>query len=212
MARRRCSASASTLLGIFISPLLVDWLVMPQTVNAATGASAAHDAWNHIGTIMLQLLLPFALGHLSRPLTAKWIAQRAHFIRFFDQGSILLVVYTAFSAAVAGGLWRDTPLRALAGLLGVCIVLLAVVLYATTQLARRLRFSEEDEIAIVFCGSKKSLATGVPMAKVMFAGGSLGAIVLPIMVYHQLQLIVCAMVARRYARKASERRQSIRPR
>ena len=81
-----------------------------------------------------------------------------------------------------------------------------------TWLARRLDFSREDEIPIVFCGSKKSLASGVPIAKVLFTGGSLGAIVLPIMVYHQLQLIVCAMVARRYARKVSERRQSIRPR
>ena len=199
-----CSASASTLLGIFISPLLVDWLVMPQTVNAATGASAAHDAWNHIGTIMLQLLLPFALGHLSRPLTAKWIAQRAHFIRFFDQGSILLVVYTAFSAAVAGGLWRNTPLRALAGLLGVCIVLLAVVLYATTQLARRLRFSEEDEIAIVFCGSKKSLASGIPMAKVLFPPAVAGPMVLPLLVFHQLQLMVCAVLAARYSRRPKQ--------
>ena len=196
-----CSASASTLLGIFISPLLVDWLVMPQNANAATGASAAHDAWSNIGKIMLQLLLPFALGHLSRSLTAKWIAQRAHLIRFFDQGSILLVVYTAFSAAVAGGLWHNTPLGALAGLLGICIVLLAIVLYATTQLARRLRFSTEDEITIVFCGSKKSLASGVPMAKVLFTPAMAGPMVLPLMVFHQLQLMVCAVLAARYSRR-----------
>ena len=90
--------------------------------------------------------------------------------------------------------------------------LLAIAMPGITWLARRLGFSREDEIPIVFCGSKKSLASGVPIAKVLFTGGSLGAIVLPIMVYHQLQLIVCAMVARRYARKVSERRQSIRPR
>ena len=122
----------------------------------------------------------------------------------FRSGSILLVVYTAFSAAVAGGLWRDTPLRALAGLLGVCIVLLAVVLYATTQLARRLRFSEEDEIAIVFCGSKKSLASGIPMAKVLFPPAVAGPMVLPLLVFHQLQLMVCAVLAARYSRRPKQ--------
>ena len=75
-------------------------------------------------------------------------------------------------------------------LLGVCIVLLAVVLYTTTQLARRLRFSKEDEIAIVFCGSKKSLASGIPMAKVLFPPAVAGPMVLPLLVFHQLQLMV----------------------
>ncbi|MEG1681979.1 MAG: bile acid:sodium symporter, partial [Stenotrophomonas sp.] len=70
-----------------------------------------------------------------------------------------------------------------------------------TWLARRLGFNRADQITIMFCGSKKSLATGVPIAKVLFAGGSLGAIVLPIMIYHQIQLIVCSMVAQRYAKQ-----------
>ena len=73
------------------------------------------------------------------------------------------------------------------------------MLAATTLLSRRLGFSRADEITIVFCGSKKSLASGLPMASVLFAGSSVGLIVLPLMLFHQLQLMVCAALARRYA-------------
>jgi len=191
-----CSASASTLLGIVITPLLVG-LLMPE----ANGASAHHDTLQNIGRITLQLFVPFVAGHLLRPWIGGFVKRRAPVLKFVDQGSILLVVYTAFSAAVVEGLWSQLPLPALAGLLVVCAVLLALALVSTTWLARRLGFSKEDEITIVFCGSKKSLASGVPMAKVLFASHTVGAIVLPLMVFHQMQLMVCAVLAQRYARR-----------
>ena len=191
-----CSASASTLLGIVITPLLVG-LLMPE----ANGASAHHDTLQNIGRITLQLFVPFVAGHLMRPWIGGFVKRHAPVLKFVDQGSILLVVYTAFSAAVVEGLWSQLPLPALAGLLVVCAVLLALALVSTTWLARRLGFSKEDEITIVFCGSKKSLASGVPMAKVLFASHTVGAIVLPLMVFHQMQLMVCAVLAQRYARR-----------
>ncbi len=194
MAAAVCSASASTLLGIFITPVLVG-AVLPQA------GSAEQDVLAGIGRIMLQLMLPFVAGHLLRPWIGGFMARRAAALKYVDQGSVLLVVYTAFSAAVAGGLWKLLPLPALAGLLVVCAVLLGLVLGFTTWISRRLGFSREDEITIVFCGSKKSLVSGVPMAKVLFDSEAAGAIVLPLMVFHQLQLMVCAVLAQRYARR-----------
>ena len=190
-----CSASASTLLGIVITPLLVGALL------PATG-QAHPDTLASVGRIMLQLLLPFVAGHLLRPWIGNFVKRRAAVLKFVDQGSILLVVYTAFSAAVVEGLWQQLPVPALLGLVLVCAVLLALALAATIWGARRLGFSKEDEITIVFCGSKKSLASGVPMAKVLFASHAVGAIVLPLMVFHQMQLMVCAVLAQRYARRA----------
>ena len=195
MAAAICSASASTLLGIVITPLLVG-VVLPQ----ASG-TVQQDVLGSIGRIMLQLMLPFVAGHLLRPWIGGFIGRHAATLKYVDQGSVLLVVYTAFSAAVVGGLWRELPLPALAGLLVVCAVILGLALTATTWLARRLGFSKEDEITIVFCGSKKSLVSGVPMAKVLFASQAAGAIVLPLMVFHQMQLMVCAVLAQRYARR-----------
>ena len=189
-----CSASASTLLGVFITPVLVGLVVLPHS-------AASTNAFDSIGRILMQLMLPFVAGHLLRPWITGWIERRKQILGFVDRGSILLVVYTAFSAAVIEGLWKQVPLQALAGLLVVCAVLLACALFLTGWLARRLGFDKADEITIVFCGSKKSLASGIPMAKVLFAAPAVGAIVLPLMLFHQMQLMVCAVLAQRYARR-----------
>ena len=188
-----CSASASTLLGVFVTPLLVNVIVLPHG-----GAGVSLDS---VGRILLQLMLPFVAGHLLRPWIGDFVRRNAAVLKFVDQGSILLVVYTAFSAAVIEGLWKQVPLEALGGLLVVCAVLLALALTLTTLAARKLGFDKADEITIVFCGSKKSLASGVPMAKVLFPASQVGAIVLPLMLFHQIQLMVCAVLAQRYARR-----------
>jgi sodium/bile acid cotransporter 7 len=190
-----CSASASTLLGIFITPLLVGTLVVG-------GAVQGRDGMDTVLPIIYQLLLPFIAGQLLRPVIGKWIDGHKNLLRFVDQGSILLVVYTAFSEAVTEGLWHKVPPWSLAAVLVLCCLLLAMALAATAWLGRRLGFSREDEITIVFCGSKKSLASGVPMAKVLFASGSLGMVILPLMLFHQIQLMVCAVLAQRFARRA----------
>lgn len=188
-----CSASLSSILGVFLTPLLL-------TALAGT-SGGVHDPLHAIGGIMLQLLVPFVAGHLLRPWIAGWVEKQRALLRYTDQATILLVVYSAFGEAVTEGLWSKTPLLSLFAVAIVAAVLLGIAMPLITFIARRLRFNREDEIAIVFCGSKKSLATGVPIAKVLFAGGSLGAIVLPVMIYHQIQLIVCGVIAQRYARR-----------
>lgn len=190
-----CSASASTLAGVFLSPVLVGLLV---PIHGTSGS-----ALESIGRILLQLMAPFLAGHLLRPWLGPFMHRHAGALKRVDQGSILLVVYTAFSAAALSGLWQQVSALRLAGLLVVCAVILTVALLFTTLSARRLGFSTEDEITIVFCGSKKSMASGIPMAKVLFASHAVGAIVLPLMLFHQMQLMVCAVLAQRYARRPS---------
>ncbi|PTU70917.1 bile acid:sodium symporter family protein [Chromobacterium haemolyticum] len=188
-----CSATASNILGIFITPLLVSLLVVKH-----------HDAgqgWGPVLDIVMQLLLPFVAGQIARRWIGGWVDRNKGLLRYVDQGSILLVVYTAFSAAVISGLWRQTPPRALAALLLVNLILLGLLLGITMLLSRKLGFSRADQITIVFCGSKKSLASGVPMAKVLFAAPTLGSIVLPLMLFHQIQLMACATLAQRYRRQ-----------
>jgi len=191
-----CSASASSFLGIFVTPLLVGTLVVK-------GAVAGRSAMDTVMPIVYQLLLPFIAGQLLRPIIGKWVDRNKPLLKYVDQGSILLVVYTAFSEAVSEGLWHKVPLSSLVALLVVCCVLLALALALTAWISKRMGFSREDEITIVFCGSKKSLASGVPMAKVLFASSaSLGMIILPLMLFHQIQLMVCAVLAQRFARRA----------
>ena len=188
------AASASNLFGIFITPVLVSLLM--QTQGGAAGG------WHSVRDILVQLLLPFIAGQLARPLIATWLEKHKALIGYVDRGSILLVVYAAFSEAVVGGIWQKISLGELAVLLAVLSVLLAVVLAATTYGARALGFSPADEKAITFCGSKKSLATGVPMANILFPGPTAGVIVLPVMIFHQIQLMACSVIAQHYAKKA----------
>jgi sodium/bile acid cotransporter 7 len=188
-----CSASASNFIGIFLTPVLVSLLI---TRGAAGGSSL-----DSIMTIVEQLLLPFIAGQLLRPWVGAWVDRHKPMLKYVDQGSILLVVYTAFSESVNEGLWHKVSFGTLAGILVISALLLAIALYAATQVSRKLGFSKEDEITIVFCGSKKSLASGVPMAKVLFAPSALGMIILPLMLFHQLQLMVCAVLAQRFARR-----------
>jgi len=194
-----CSASASTLLGVFITPVLVNLIVLPQSAWGAQGDAGV--SLDSIEKILLQLLVPFIAGHLLRPWLSGWILRHARVTGLVDRSTILLVVYAAFSAAVIEGLWRQMPLAALAGLVLVCALILGLVLCCTTFAARGLGFDTADEITIVFCGSKKSLASGVPMANVLFPAQAVGAVVLPLMLFHQMQLMVCAVIAQYYARR-----------
>ena len=190
-----CSASASSLIGIFLTPVLVSLLLAQHGVGASLDAVRA---------IVLQLLLPFVAGQVARRWIGGWIERHKALLGSVDRSSILLVVYTAFSEAVIEGLWQQLPLRAFAGLFVVCAVLLALALVITTVAARRLGFDKADEITIVFCGSKKSLASGIPMARVLFASHAVGAVVLPLMLFHQMQLMVCAVLAQRYGARPRE--------
>jgi sodium/bile acid cotransporter 7 len=197
-----CSASASSLIGIFITPLLVGLLVMPH--------SGGFDSGSAVMQIVLLLLVPFIAGQIARRWIYSWIQRHPILVKIVDQGSILLVVYTAFSEAVNEDLWHQLPLPALVGVLIVSAILLAIMMLITTFGSRLLGFNKEDEITIVFCGSKKSLASGIPMAKVLFVGHPIGMLVLPLMLFHQLQLMVCAVLAQRYANRLKHVTQVVR--
>ncbi|MGI3901303.1 MAG: bile acid:sodium symporter family protein [Janthinobacterium lividum] len=187
-----CSASVSNLLGMVLTPLLVAALL------ATHGSGFSLQA---LGDIAVELLLPFGLGQVLRPWIGPWITRQKHVLSYVDRGSILLVVYSAFSESVVAGVWSHMNPYSLLLILTLDAVLLAAVLFITTMASRAMGFSKEDEITIVFCGSKKSLASGIPMANILFPAMTVGAVVLPLMIFHQIQLFVCATLAQRYARR-----------
>jgi sodium/bile acid cotransporter 7 len=192
VAAALCSASASSIIGMVLTPLLASFALK-------TSGGFSLGALRSIGT---EMLLPFIIGHLLQPWIGHWVMQRRKPLGWVDRGSVLLVVYTVFSSATLGGIWHQLALGPLAILFVVSAALLGLMLAITAAAARSLRFSREDEIAIIFCGSKKSLISGIPMASVLFAGQPLGLIVLPLMIFHQIQLMACAALARHYARAA----------
>jgi solute carrier family 10 (sodium/bile acid cotransporter), member 7 len=189
VAAALCSASASSILGMFVTPLLAG------LVLNAHGALSL----NALRSIGLEMLLPFLAGQLLQPWIGSRIQKRRRILGGVDRGSVLLVVYTVFSGATLSGIWHQLALGPLIALFAVAGALLALMLAITAITARGLGFSRADEIAIMFCSSKKSLVTGIPMANLLFAGQALGLIILPLMVFHQIQLMACAALARHYA-------------
>lgn len=187
------SASISNLVGVALTPLL--------TALVLGGAAGGMNAGS-ILDIASQILLPFALGQLARPLIGDWLAGHKALTFAVDRGAILLVVYSAFSKGMVEGVWSRVSAHDLLWVFLLCGVLLGIIMGATAGLARALGFHREDRIAILFCGSKKSLATGIPMAGILFAGQSMALIVLPLMLFHQIQLFVCAILAQRFAASA----------
>jgi sodium/bile acid cotransporter 7 len=194
-----CSASASNLLGIFLTPLLASLFL---------SANGGGFSWESVIKIALQLLLPFILGHLLRPRLLPWLERDKAILAKVDRSVILLVVYTAFSAAVVEGLWWRYSARDLAWTLVIDATILAIALIVTTMAARALSFAVADEIVVVFCGSKKSLASGVPMAGALFPPAAVGPMILPLMLFHQLQLKVCRRRREPGVRCGSRRRQA----
>jgi sodium/bile acid cotransporter 7 len=193
VAAALCAASASNLLGVVITPLLMALLLHKEGVALSGGA---------VQKLALQLLLPFALGQLLRPRIGGFVIRHKQVLGLVDRGSILLVVYAAFSAGVVSGVWQRVSPWTLLWLTLLTSALLALVIALTTLVSRRLHFSTEDEITIVFCGSKKSMASGLPMASVLFPHALVSTAVLPLMLFHQIQLMACAWLARRYAARS----------
>jgi sodium/bile acid cotransporter 7 len=185
------SASASNLLGVFVTPALV--------VLVMTGANG-RIGLSQIGDIVVQLLLPFVLGQLSQRWTAGFVKAHNAPLKLVDRGVVVLVVYTAFSQGMSEHMWSQVTGPQLVVVVAVCLVLLALMLVVTWYVPKRMGFSRQDNIAIQFCGTKKSLATGLPMAQVLFAGAGVGLLVLPLMIFHQAQLMACSVLAQRYAR------------
>jgi solute carrier family 10 (sodium/bile acid cotransporter), member 7 len=192
-----CSASASNLLGTVLAPLIAGLLL----------ASSAPVSPHAMLVILLQLLVPFLAGQLLRPFIGGFIVRHGLALKCVDFGSILLIVYTAFSEGVVNGIWHQVDAAQLLRLVLIAVALLAIVMTVLTFASRRLGFSRADEITIVFCGSKKSLASGMAIATVIFAG-HVGLAIIPIMLFHQIQLMVCASLARRYATTAWPRTKS----
>lgn len=188
------NASMSSVFGIFMTPWLVSLVV-------GTG-SGGIDLGSTLLKLSLMLLLPLILGQLVRPLVGKFFARHKKYTNLIDKIVILLLVYAAFCNSMVSGLWQTQGNSVIAMAFAGSAVLLVVILLLTTGTARVLKFNHADKVAAVFCATKKSLAAGAPMAALIFGNNpGLGLILLPIMIYHPLQLIVCSVMAENYSNR-----------
>ncbi|MBY8234847.1 bile acid:sodium symporter [Vibrio fluvialis] len=189
------NASLSSILGVFITPLLIQLFMGFEGVQL--------DLLDSVISISKLLLLPMIAGQIMRPYLVAWVDRHKAVVNKVDKYVILLIVYNAFCDSVVNGIWSEFSVGLLATSIIICTVILLVMVHLIQWGARRTKFTLPDEVAAVFCGTKKTLAAGIPMAKVIFgADPSLGMILLPIMLYHPIQIFYCVVLANRYARQS----------
>ena len=186
------AASVSQLIGIFLTPLMVAVFL---------GSSGARASFDSILSIVMIIFLPFIIGHLSRPWIGDWVAGNKRLIGYSDKAAILLVVFSAFCAATVNGIWSQVPPMIFVKILALSVIIFFLVLSGTFLAGRLAGFKIEDRIVVLFCGTKKSLVQGVPMARVLFPGPEQGLILLPVMMFHQFQLMACSVIAQHYGRR-----------
>lgn len=189
------NASLSSILGVFITPLLIQLFMGFEGVQL--------DLLDSVISISKLLLLPMIVGQFMRPYLVAWVDRHKAVVNKIDKYVILLIVYNAFCDSVVNGIWSEFSMGLLVSSIAICTVILLFMVHLIQWGARRTKFTLPDEVAAVFCGTKKTLAAGIPMAKVIFgADPSLGMILLPIMLYHPIQIFYCAVLANRYARQS----------
>ena len=185
------AASLSNLIGVFLTPALV----------AVVLSAHAEVSAQSVVRIILLFLLPFVLGQLARPILSRWVTRNDGWLKHVDRSGILLVVFLAFSTATTAGVWSRVSAGAIVLVVALCLALLAAACLWLIALARLLGFTRPAGIALLFCGSNKSLATGLPMAAVLFPAREVALIVLPLMIYHQVQIIAGGIIATRLSQR-----------
>jgi sodium/bile acid cotransporter 7 len=190
------NATLSSVIGVFATPLLVGWRLH------AVGAEM--PMVKVIMDLVFWLLLPLVAGQLARPWLAEWAWKKKALINRVDRTTILFIIYTSFSDSIVRGIWSGKAAAVITAAIG-SLVLFFVIFYITGAISKGARFNTGDRIAAIFCSSKKSIAAGVPMAQLIFAGDSrLGLILLPLMIYHPLQLVICGALASRWGRRFTD--------
>jgi solute carrier family 10 (sodium/bile acid cotransporter), member 7 len=184
-------AAVSNLAGIVLTPLLV-----ALVLGATSGVSLGGDVFIRIATM---LLLPFALGQAVQGWLGAWASRQKAMLSFFDRLVILIAVYVAFAGAMSSGGLAGVDIGTLAVLLAILAALLAFAIGGAWLFGGLIGLPRADRISLTFAGAHKSIATGAPMAAILFGSGA-GLIVLPAIIYHMMQLLVSAPLAGRLAK------------
>jgi solute carrier family 10 (sodium/bile acid cotransporter), member 7 len=187
-----CSASASNMIGVFLTPALVALLLH---------SDGAHISADAITGVFIQLLLPFIAGQFAHRWLGPTLERYKARLAYYDRVTIMMIVYSAFSAAVVAGVWKQVAPAQFALIFVICLTLFILIFNLAIRAARAAGFAVEDEIVVGICGTQKGMVAGVPIATLIFPPETVGLILLPLMIYHQIQLIGCALIAARYARR-----------
>lgn len=200
------NASISSLIGVFMTPLWMGLVLDsgPGFASPGLASPGQFDLFSVVGKLAVQVLIPVFAGIALNSRWGHFAERNKKYIRYFDQSSILLIVYTSFAESFGEHLFDSMGWKEIVFLGAGMLALFFGIYFLLTFIGQLLHFSRQDNVTAVFCGSKKSLVQGAVMSKVLFSGAEAGLMLLPIMIYHALQLIAASIIAQRMAREAEE--------
>lgn len=191
------NASVSSLMGVFLTPVIMSIVIVAGESGGALGLG------DMVLKLVFQVIVPIALGMLLCRKMGSWASRNSRMLRNFDQGVILLIVFSSFCESFQRGMFEGISWWLILGLSLAMVALFAVVYLIVALVCKWLKFNREDRITALFCGSKKSLVHGTVMSSVIFAGNAaMGVILLPIMIYHALQLVIVSVIAQKFERES----------
>lgn len=189
------NASVSSLIGIFITPLWMSILVDSSTLSVA-------DLSGVIVSLCLQVLLPVTAGLLLHNILGSFAERHKTSLRYFDQAVILLIVFRAFAESFLEDMFTGYSAMELITLSILMLALFGIMLLIMKAVSSWMKFAREEQITVIFCGSKKSLVQGAVMGQILFPqANAFGLILLPLMIYHALQLVAGSILAQQMAAK-----------
>ncbi|HKK80612.1 MAG TPA: bile acid:sodium symporter, partial [Prolixibacteraceae bacterium] len=188
------NASISGIIGIIITPL---WM--------SIFLSSANSDFNFAQTLtdlLIQIFIPVTAGLLLHRFWGAWAIRNKSYLSMFDKAVILSIVYNSFSNSFLNGVFNTIPKWTLLLLAIIVISLFFTGFNIAKLISKRLHFSREEQITVLFSGSKKSLIHGSVMAAVLVGSSPLGSLFLvPIMIYHAFQLFYVSIVARKMSKE-----------
>jgi solute carrier family 10 (sodium/bile acid cotransporter), member 7 len=187
------NSALANIAGVLITPLLAALILTTRGQSLPLGSV--------MGEVALLLLAPLALGQLARPLFRHHVEPRARALSTVSSLIILFIVFNAFAGSVGSGALRQTGLATTGAVLLIAAGLFGLANGLAAMLGQRLGFAAPDRLALLFCGSQKTLAAGAPLGQILFAEHpALGLILLPLMIYHAVQLFAGSTLAQYLAR------------
>jgi solute carrier family 10 (sodium/bile acid cotransporter), member 7 len=184
------NAAFANVIGVVLTPLWAAALLSARGELPSLGSM--------IGDVALLVILPLAIGQLARPLLRLlWEPDRGR-LGAAANLIILYIVFVAFAGSVADGAFAQVAPTVLLIATTAAIGLFVVATAAALLLGRGLGFAPPERIVLLYAAPQKTLAAGAPLAHILFAGhAALGLIMLPLIVYHVVQLLGGAVLAGR---------------
>lgn len=185
------AAALLNILGVFLTAPLF------SAMAGSHGVGIDAEGLVKVGLI---LLLPFIIGQVAQHRFGHLAKEHRTLATWMDRSSIAIAVYVAFSGAVEQGIWGRLEGQDWAGLVLGVAVLMLFAFYGAWLLSGLVGLTWGDRVAMLFSGGQKSIAMGAPLAAVLFPPDMAGVILLPVLVYHLLQLVISAPLAARLAK------------